>query len=1103
MEAVRPTRYVQLDDTNDLPPPPAPFPTELLPTASPAVSVDSTFCISGHTADVYLPQPPSILQSLTAVEDSCIRAFRTLLPTSASHLTESESQLVSAVSELLEVAHELETFHTASTLHVGAASPALDESTESPYAILSRHLEELQTVASQRADVPQLQPAVDIVREEIAWARIHSLSNAVLGLMCLEENATGNGLGAGPSPPDYTQSQIEKRKMVESDLPSYDDHADASVPFVSKAEVRDTSQPTTRQPDSPNEKMIRELDAVTQAIERLYDVTPQYHDQRVELKPAVAPSTPSPSLLKAKRAAQEKEREKHRELEAIWKQIERAHGKMRIKDQRVDMEGWEERRAARRENYLDHLAEKADETRLRGQDGEITPVNADLARARELRARDHFLRDLIEQSADRRLGNQDSNSPLSLPVGDADKQRALISSIVSRVQASRLASQDYPFSVHERLTERRASLIENMVEFSSNGRLNSQDSLPPTPSLHGVKEDPFELVTVQDFLASKRASAMEQTSSAESSETMQRSRSNSAPLGDDGKKGSTALKKFAGFVRRGSLVLGLKASGGSGQSSARQSRAHADGRWDVDLSDVAYIAEHQENLRSVQIMIQGAGSSPDYVLETEVSTAEGVDEAVLVSRKDPSVSSRITLPTLVRPGQSAALLSTDLSLEGKLAALPTTSSGSISSLNTHLTHALSSPELRDYQPRSLECAICHHRIADLAGERIYKDLPSEHWAEMMEIWMCHNDPSFTAQLAKHTKDGFWPTAGTILVGSSYLLVHSSEIDCTDLVVQNAPNVSDLFVDFQSLLPPCNLRAIRRPSSFPLTVSSPYSQDGRTVETLASFDGPFPSEAGARQESLSLLADTTCPKSRPAFTSNGPSASEINDLCLERHRAETTPEATFRHPATSPFNGMWRSVTCSCGEVLGKKRFEDGKIGHGTFKLDKWAVGFSKADDSPLRYPLSVFILSELLELAQAHASYRFIVADEETSERRLLIWLFNPSIGISYRQSTRSPLPSPLRQSFSDKNMSRRQSSSSVVPSSRTMRVAKIFYKVIDDHFEVENLPGFGVSGQTENLSYSHNVCSRLIQALKDSSALYPISKRQMGAFDIGFLERS
>lgn len=40
---------------------------------------------------------------------------------------------------------------------------------------------------------------------------------------------------------------------------------------------------------------------------------------------------------------------------------------------------------------------------------------------------------------------------------------------------------------------------------------------------------------------------------------------------------------------------------------------------------------------------------------------------------------------------------------------------------------------------------------------------------------------------------------------------------------------------------------------------------------------------------------------------------------------------------------------------------------------------------PLSYPLPEFILSDVLELAQAHASYRFILSEESSNERRILV----------------------------------------------------------------------------------------------------------------------
>lgn len=41
----------------------------------------------------------------------------------------------------------------------------------------------------------------------------------------------------------------------------------------------------------------------------------------------------------------------------------------------------------------------------------------------------------------------------------------------------------------------------------------------------------------------------------------------------------------------------------------------------------------------------------------------------------------------------------------------------------------------------------------------------------------------------------------------------------------------------------------------------------------------------------------------------------------------------------------------------------------------------------LRFPLSVFIVSDMLELAQAHASYRFSITREDDEESKILVGL--------------------------------------------------------------------------------------------------------------------
>ena len=48
--------------------------------------------------------------------------------------------------------------------------------------------------------------------------------------------------------------------------------------------------------------------------------------------------------------------------------------------------------------------------------------------------------------------------------------------------------------------------------------------------------------------------------------------------------------------------------------------------------------------------------------------------------------------------------------------------------------------------------------------------------------------------------------------------------------------------------------------------------------------------------------------------------------------------------------------------------------------------------SPTRLPLSAFIIEDMMELVHAHASYRFILSDEEEEKPRLLVFTFTPSL---------------------------------------------------------------------------------------------------------------
>jgi hypothetical protein len=294
---------------------------------------------------------------ISQVQRSCVDTLADLLASSPSleeprDLSAEDSKLAVALTELLEVTYDLESSNT-------VPLPSDEGNLESAFQALAGNLEDLQSSSRQRdagangnGDAGQLHPSVYAVREELAWARLESLSTAVVALVkerkeAQETSVPGFGEASGSAPladdvpPRYSFEQ--RRSISEAGLPTYapgQQHDESPTEEKAKSSVHtpvSASTPTS----APREKMLLELDGLADAIGRLHSVTPRLNDQRVEFRASSSKSATMPADLRARA-----EREKVRELELIWDQIERTHGKRRMKDvQRVDMAGWEERRA--------------------------------------------------------------------------------------------------------------------------------------------------------------------------------------------------------------------------------------------------------------------------------------------------------------------------------------------------------------------------------------------------------------------------------------------------------------------------------------------------------------------------------------------------------------------------------------------------------------------------------------------------------------------------------------------------------------------------------------------------------------------------------------
>lgn len=55
----------------------------------------------------------------------------------------------------------------------------------------------------------------------------------------------------------------------------------------------------------------------------------------------------------------------------------------------------------------------------------------------------------------------------------------------------------------------------------------------------------------------------------------------------------------------------------------------------------------------------------------------------------------------------------------------------------------------------------------------------------------------------------------------------------------------------------------------------------------------------------------------------------------------------------------------------------------------WFLAYRCVRSRPSRIPLSAFIVEDMAELARAHATYRFVILDEEEERPRILVRTFS------------------------------------------------------------------------------------------------------------------
>jgi hypothetical protein len=203
------------------------------------------------------------------------------------------------------------------------------------------------------------------------------------------------------------------------------------------------------------------------------------------------------------------------------------------------------------------------------------------------------------------------------------------------------------------------------------------------------------------------------------------------------------------------------------------------------------VAEHHENLQHILVFLTVTGATPGVDIEAEVLPAGGdADSSVggdyLVVRSGPHTSLPLVLPGRTTPGKKQIKVQGG-HYEIKLSTAPT-----IPSSESYSAPLLDATQLSTANPSTFICASCSLPLVQSSKIQVYKDLPSDHWEELVDAWMCHTDQKLNERIMKHGKGGFWPEAGQALVGGSYILFEEESMVKNHLCPADSTKVRFLY-----------------------------------------------------------------------------------------------------------------------------------------------------------------------------------------------------------------------------------------------------------------------------------------------------------------------
>ncbi|KAH7928594.1 hypothetical protein BV22DRAFT_193313 [Leucogyrophana mollusca] len=813
-------------------------------------------------------------QDIESVDESALfDELRLRVDALAPSLVEGDARFARVLVSLLSVLHQLQTTCCNATskpqelLHPTSYSPIASVGPTDLLDMLRKQLGDLQIQRKASEDGRIHQSPIHAVQSALIWSKIDQDLETVVSL-CKERTesiARPPSLDRQPPQYEYTGYEFDTPPEYDSENRASLDALEAKMPYSMQSAASSISQ---------SEKMRLDFDAVTMAIDRLYLVAPQLHNQRVELKTA--------------------------KLE----QMERA----------------------------------------RRQGSNFSSETKGKQKERDLQDLDHML-DLIGRASDRKMADQsvlmDGARMLRLEKARQnyeDQRDAFVVELMEKSGAGRYHAQDA--QLKERELDGLVSLPEFIREPIPPGmRISAAVRIAPSPP-------PSTAGPSSDQPAHRSALSHHKSNS--------RSRSMSAPS-------LSWLRSSSGLGRRIS-----KSSSRPGSSHGRPVSGQA-------ALDVSYIAEYRETLRHVVVFVSVSGLAPGAELEAEVlpTSSSGLEGDWLLVRSGSISSPPLSMPVQTVPGKQDVQVRQGY-YELRLVAASTARSWD-DEQDREPTPLMSASQLGTLAPTSFVCASCSLPLVHLHTTWRYRDLPSEHWEELVDAWMCHTDQTLHEHVAKHGR-GFWPEQGEALVGGSYVLFDESS-------VVNG-----------------NLSSMQQ------------SQRGED----------------------------------------------------------------------------WRMVRCLCGAVAGRRheRPQQGHSAAAMYRFFKYAVRpISPSAELP-KVHVSAFVVQDMLEHVSAHATYRFVISDEEEERPRLLVWLFKPKIRLSYM------LANPY-----------------LLAKNGSIDASKVMYKILGPSSPSADLkellnkyPGFP---QAEHLFYPLDVCRKLAGWLTESTESYPDGMRTMTGLDVGWLHRT